>query len=46
MTFFFHLVGMKGDHCTWSLEVPGSIAREVWSWSDDTPNPPPPPDAR
>lgn len=43
LTWVFNRFGAKGDHCQWSLEEPGSLGRELWAWSDDTPNPPPPP---
>lgn len=36
----------SAKHCRWSL-APGSIGREVWSWSKDgPPNPPAPPQDR
>lgn len=45
LTAAWGLFGRKEDHCDFALS-PGSLSQELWAWSPDTPNPPPPPDAR
>ena len=34
------------DHCSWALEGPGSVGRELWHWSPDPPPPALPPPER